>query len=71
MGNLMVLGNFIGIMVISIKENLSMVKGMAMGCGRVKPKKELTYIKVNMQTIKNVDKEYLNMLMEQNMKGIL
>ncbi|CAD8164846.1 unnamed protein product [Paramecium octaurelia] len=52
-------------------KNLSMVKEMVMECGRVKHKKVQIYIKVNMLMIKKVDKEYLNMLMELNMKGIL
>lgn len=71
MGNLMDLENFIGIMVIAIKENLLMVKGMVMEYGRVRLKKELISIEDNMQMIKNVDKEYLNMLTGLNMKDIL
>ncbi|CAD8131194.1 unnamed protein product [Paramecium sonneborni] len=67
MVNLMVMVNFIGIIVIVIRVNLQ----KDLEFGKVKYKKEQIQIKDNMQMIKNGEKEYLNMLMELNIKVIL
>jgi hypothetical protein len=44
---------------------------MEMEFGKIKQEKELIVIEVNMQMIRNVDKEHLNMLTEHYIMAIL
>lgn len=44
---------------------------MEMEFGKIKQEKELIVIEVNMQMIRNVDKEHLNMLTEHCIMAIL